>query len=793
MKLGRVRPARRQGTPPPSMRSRPTAAVRVRLLAGAALTALALAGAAAAQPVPAAKPAGGACQACTPGAVDRQRSAEAAAAAEAARRNPLPPGPLGENGFYLESDELIDDGEAKRVIARGSVEGRYRGRTVRADEIEYRTETGVVVARGNAQLINGDGTAQFADEIELDEELSAGVATGFSTQLGQGIRVAAASAVRRSETVTDLNKAVYTPCDICSDEGRPKSPTFSIQAERVTQDRNRRIVYYRNAVIRVKDMPVLYTPVFFHPDPQAERASGLLIPDLSFGDKRGVSYEQPYYWAISPSQDLTISPQINTKVNPFLNLEYRKRFYSGELEARFGYTYESDFDSNGTGFGDATHRSYLLSSGRFRISEAWRWGYTAERTSDDLLFDKYDIGDVYEDRGLYLADSQRLISQAYATRIGDRSYLSIAALSFQGLRPTDDDGTFPFVGPLVEGRWEPRTKIAGGRLRVRGSGVSLVRDEGVDSRRATVEADWRRALTLASGLRIEPLALLRGDYYSIDDGGDAYEDTLARGNATIGTELSWPLIRRRGSTSILLEPIVQVLLSPNADASDEVPNEDSVVFSFDETNLFDTDRYPGFDRYEGGQRVNVGGRATLSWSAGREVSLFAGRSFRAEDDLAFAPTSGLREQASDYIVAGNATPFPGLYLFGRSRLDGDTGEVRRAEAAANVYLNRVKGGVRYYYDDANPLGVRTHEVDFVGEALFTRNWGVVFSGVRDLEDKAWRRRDIGLLYTDECVRLEVIYERDETFNRTLGPSDSVAVRLSLATLGQSGYRDYDER
>jgi LPS-assembly protein len=748
-----------------------------------------------------------------PGAEERDRFSRAAEAdrraQEEARRNPPPPGPLGEDGFYLESDELIDDGENNRVIARGSVEARYQGRTLRAEEVEYRTTTGVVVATGNAQLINADGTAQFSDYIELDEDLRAGVALGFSTQLGQGIRIASASAVRRSETVTDLNKAIYTPCDICSNEGTPKSPTFSIQAERIIQDRNRRVVYYRNAVIRVKDVPVFYAPVFFHPDPSAERASGFLVPDIGFSDRRGFSYEQPYYWAISPSQDLVVSPQVNSKVNPFLNLEYRKRFYSGALEARLGYTYEKDFDSDGERFGNATSRSYILSSGAFQINEDWRWGYTAERASEDLVFDKYDIGDVFGDRGLYLADDRRLISQLYTVRSGPKSYLSVGALSLQGLRPFDNDASFPLVAPLVEGRFEPVSSFAGGRLRVRGGGVVLTRDEdpfvanreGADSSRATLEADWRRPITFASGLRVEPFALLRGDAYSLKDrtdpttGAAIADETLTRTNATVGADFSFPLIRRTGRTSILLEPLVQVLLSPDAEQSGDVTNEDSIVFTFDETNLFDTNRYPGFDRYEGGQRINVGGRATAAWGQGREASVFVGRSFRTDTDdntdEAFARTTGLREKASDYIVAASATPLANLSLYSRARLDGETGEVRRAEAAANLSFERLRGGLRYYYDDVNPRGVRTHEVDFAGEALLTRNWGVIARGVRDLEAEVWRRRDVGLLYTDECVRLEVVYEREETFNRTLGPSNSVSVRLSLATLGDTRYSDYD--
>src|SRR5690606_8546560 len=103
---------------------------------------------------------------------------------------------------------------------------------------------------------------------------------------------------------------------------------------------------------------------------------------------------------INPHADLIISPQINTKVNPFLNLAYRQRFYSGDIEVRAGYTYEKDLDSNGSRVGDLTNRSYILANGAFDIDKNWKWGFAAERASDDLIFDKYDISDVARQRGL---------------------------------------------------------------------------------------------------------------------------------------------------------------------------------------------------------------------------------------------------------------------------------------------------------------------------------------------------------------------------------------------------------
>ncbi|HYE43637.1 MAG TPA: LPS assembly protein LptD, partial [Caulobacteraceae bacterium] len=559
--------------------------------------------------------------------------AQTEASADAPMQSAAPVGADGlrEDGFYLEADQVAEDRSGtRRIIARGNVQARYQGRTLRANEIVYETETGVVTARGNAQIINPDGTVQYADEIQLDEDLRAGIATGFATRLEQNAKLAAASAVRRSETVNELNRAIFTPCDICTEDGAPKTPSWDIRADQVVQDRDNRVVYYRNAQVRMFGVPVLYAPVFWHPDPTAERQSGFLMPEVSLSDARGLSYEQPYLWVISPSQDLEVSPQINTKVNPLLNLDWRKRFWSGSVNARLGYTYEQDFDDDGDKFGEQESRGYILADGRFAIDRNWRWGFAVERTSDDTFFDRYDIGGVYQERGLYLNDSRRLLSQVYTVRQSQRSYLSIAALSFQSLRfvnaamPTEreNDDALPLVAPIIEGRWEPEGEIAGGRLRVYGSAVAIEREEqflnpfapalpGTDSRRASTELDWRRALTLANGLRVEPFLSARADAYDVSEqvthvgpGGAWYllHDAVsqARANVTAGVDLRYPLMRRSGDTTIVIEPMAQIAASPDSDLDPLIPNEDSLVVEIDDTNLFRANRFPGFDLYEGG-------------------------------------------------------------------------------------------------------------------------------------------------------------------------------------------------
>jgi LPS-assembly protein len=747
-------------------------------------------------------------------------------AAQAYAQAPAAPAPsadgLQKDEMYMEADEVVREDDAGLTTANGNIEVRYNGRTLRADKLVYNDKTGVIHAYGHIVVVNADGSSEYADEMVLDEDMRAGVALGFSARLQENVKIAAASAAKRNENIEELNKAIYTPCEICAKDGSPRTPTWSIAAERVVRDKKRRIVYYRNARFRLFGVSVLYLPVFWHADPAADRTSGFLVPKASVSDRRGASYEQPYYWAFSPSADLIISPQINSKIAPFLNGELRKRFYSGEVDLRFGYTHARDFDGKGNEIaGTSTDRSYILGRGAFRIDDKWLWGFTAERTSDDLIFDKYEVGKVYISRGPYVADDRRLISQLYSIRQDERSYFSVAAMTIQGLRPGtpdpvtgfssgENDRVFPVIGPLIEGHYEPAPKILGGRLRVHTSAVVLSREQsqtdltqrlpGLDSARATGEVDWRRAFTSTGGLRFEPFVNVRADAYRLDDiltgvGSATRSDDMTRGLATAGVDITYPVFKRIKDATIVLEPVVQVAASPNAKqvvigrdptTGEKVYlNEDSVAFEFDETTLFRPNKFPGYDLYEDGVRLNVAGRAGVMWDDGRRANFLLGRSFRTEENAVFSDRSGLRSKDSDWIVAADAQPMRGVSMFARARLDNDTLDIHRLEAGANVYNKYGNGFVRYLTDDFDINGVKRENLDVGGEVYLSKNYGVSVYGNRDLRRDAWVIRDVGVFYRDDCLRVDVIYRREDTIIGRLLPSESVSVRLTLATLGGS--------
>ncbi|MFN3229577.1 MAG: LPS-assembly protein LptD [Asticcacaulis sp.] len=781
------------------------------------------------------------------------------------RKDLIGPDGLVPDGLYIEANQIIqsgqDDDDADKVVtAKGDVEARYRNRLIRAQEVVYNSTNGLVVARGNAAVINDDKSVQYADVIEMDDQFRAGSASGFASRGADNAKMAAASVVRRSETITELNKAIFTPCELCTKDGVTSQPTWAISADKMIQDKENKVVLYRNAVFTAKGVPVVYLPVLWHPDPSADRASGFLTPKINRSKKRGVTLELPYLWVLSPHQDLVVSPQLNERVNPFLNTTWRKRFYSGEVEIRAGYTNEKMFDFKGRKYGESLHQSYILGRGDFKIDKKWSWGFSAEHASNDSLFDRYNVSDVFETRGLYAADSRRLISQVYAQRRDTNAFASVAFMRFQDLREFDiskvegtyppvikqiPDGIMPKIA-LAETRWDPKMDILGGRLRVKGSAVSLMRERyvgppylpakgqvisvlqadkdgwpitpepGVDSARGTLEGDWRSVFVAPFGLRIENFLSVRGDAYHVreyDTSGDS--KTITQMLGTAGLELSYPLIRQVGTSSLLITPMAQLAVSPRKKRDPFLPNEDSIVFEFDETTLMRTNRSPGFDLYESGNRLNLGLRADFTYGKGRSLNILIGRSFRDREEDAFKSSvrgttdvtlydpSSLAGKASNWLLSVQAVPADWIRGWTRLKIDQKDGTIRRGEAGASFYYKGGYGYARYITDKNTPIvkdgklvatnGINYESVQAGGEHLFTKNWGVTYNVNRDLKDDVWRRTELGLLYKDDCTRAELVFERDETSIGLKKPNTGVSLRLTLATFGVLGYERFDAR
>ena len=137
---------------------------------------------------------------------------------------------------------------------------------------------------------------------------------------------------------TVINNGIFTSCKI-----NDNCPPWSIKAEKITHDKVKKDIFYTNAILRIYDVPVLYFPKFFHPDPSVKRRDGFLQPQFNNSETLGSSLYIPYFKTLGYDKDLTFKPTFFEKLSKLkkdkylLQSEFRKKGKNSSLIADFAF------------------------------------------------------------------------------------------------------------------------------------------------------------------------------------------------------------------------------------------------------------------------------------------------------------------------------------------------------------------------------------------------------------------------------------------------------------------------
>jgi LPS-assembly protein len=665
----------------------------------------------------------------------------------------------------LVADEVTYDTDTGLVTASGNVEIFYGQRTLTANRIIYDSNTGQFTAEGNITLRDPSGATVFGDFAELDEELRDGLVRGARAVMGEHIKLSAAEARRIDARFNALTKAVYSPCKVCPDD---PTPLWRIRARRVIHDEVERVIHYEDATLDVLGVPIAWLPYFSHPDPTVERASGFLVPEFRQSSVYGYGARVPYYWVIDDYSDLTFSPLLTSGDGAVAVLEYRRAFSSGDFMIAGSLTH-NNYDDGG-----ALH-GHLEAKGEFGLPENFRWGFDGTVTTDNGYLRRYDF-----------KDDDRLTSELYMRRYQDDGFFDVTALYFQSLRDDEPAGQIPVVLPDFDARRELPGVLLGGDLGLFASSAVLLRDEGPDTVRVSLGTDWERQKTLPSGVALRAFAEVRGDLFVVDDFSGIEDATEFRLAPLAGVEARFPLIYEQDNgVAHVLEPIAQAIAAPYGGNGSGIINEDSQVTEFDETNLFDTSHFTGYDAFEEGPRLNLGLRYERLSPGGLNFDASVGRVFRLRRADEFSSGSGLVDAASDWVGAWSASYDPYVTVRQRVRV-GDGFSLTRNEIEGELTFGRLGLSANYIFLENDPtIAAPLDREELNTRAKFTidRNWSVSGNVRRDIERSEFVEIGGGLTYANECCQVDFFVKRDFTKSDDAPASTSFGVLVRLFTLG----------
>ncbi len=665
----------------------------------------------------------------------------------------------------LAADKVEHDTATGQVIASGNVEIFYGERTLTADRIVYHSDTGRITAEGNIVLRDATGVTVFADFADLDADLQNGLVRGARSVMGENIKLSAAEARRVDARFNTLSKAVYSPCKVCSDN---PTPLWRIRARRVIHDEVEKVIYYEDATLDVLGVPVAWLPYFSHPDPTVARASGFLVPEFRQSSVYGLGARVPYYWVIDDYSDLTFSPLLTSGDGMVGVLEYRRAFESGSFTTVGSLTYNDYQGSN-------EFHGHLEARGEFDLEDDLKWGFDAIVVTDRGYLRRFDF-----------SDEDRLTSELYLRRYRGDGFLDATAVYFQSLRDDEPSGNIPLVLPDFDIRYKMPEFLAGGDLGIFASSAVLLRGKGLDTGRLSFGADWDRQEILPSGLSLRGFAEVRGDVFVVDDFSGVDSATEFRFAPLAGIEARFPLIyESSGAIAHVLEPIAQAIVAPYGGNDSDIPNEDSQVTEFDETNLFDTSHFTGLDAFEEGHRLNLGLRYERISPGGLNLDASVGRVLRLRRADEFSSGSGLADAASDWVGAWSAGYDP--YVTVRQRLRISDGfAITRNEIGAELTFGRFSLFGGYIFLERDPaIEAPEDREELFGRAIVSlnRNWSLSGEARRDIQNGDFVEIAGGITYTNECCQVDFFVKRDFTELNDAPESTSIGVQIKLFTLG----------
>ena len=222
--------------------------------------------------------------------------------------------------------------EEQVATLAGDVVMRQGSMQVEADEASlYQAESrgelnGNVRLRDNGALIVGD---------HADVQLDTGAAKVDNAEYvlhKSRIRGSALYAKRAEDAIIRLKDGTYTTCE-------PNSNAWQLKGNNITLNPATGFGTATNVTLRVKDIPIFYTPYIYFPIDD-RRQSGFLPPSFSSSTDTGFTLVTPYYFNLAPNYDATLYPRYMTKRGLLMEGEFR--YLTESSEGQFGAAYLND-------------------------------------------------------------------------------------------------------------------------------------------------------------------------------------------------------------------------------------------------------------------------------------------------------------------------------------------------------------------------------------------------------------------------------------------------------------------
>jgi len=559
---------------------------------------------------------------------------------------------------------------------------------------------------------------------------------------------------------TKINKGVFTTC-----KKRDGCPPWTIKADEVMHDKVKKIINYKNSWLTLYDVPVLYFPKFFHPDPTVKRQSGFLAPRFVTSNTFGSSIYLPYFHVLSENKDITFKPKLYEGKNFILQNEYREVRKNSDhiFDVSFGKSDINQVNNN------SETKSHFFSNSRINLGisgfDTSDLKIQLQKASDESYLKAYKIQSPLIDFNSTLNNTIEFVG----TR--ETSNFNLKTIVYEDTTKTSSSDKYEYIYPSYFYSKYFEDNPLGLNLNFQSSGFQRKYNTNTYEGKIINNFSINKDLYSNYGFKNEFSTIFKNVNIQKEENSNESEKIQLLTEGLLKTSL--PMRKEDEKYKKFFIPTISLRYSPNKTAN--IVNEDKVV---DVDNIFSLNRVGTDEIVEGGQSLTLGSEYKLFDKNDRELFNINLATMLRDTYNGDLPTkSTLNQKTSDLFGETKINFTDNFSLNYKFALDNNYDALNynfvETQFSVNNFIttfdfleeskdrggaNYISNKTEYKFDDANSLAFSTRKNKLKNLTEFY---------------------DLIYQYKSDCLTASLQYKKEYYSDEDLKPNESLFFNITI--------------
>tara|TARA_B100000767_G_scaffold273420_1_gene303474 strand:+ start:3587 stop:5983 length:2397 start_codon:yes stop_codon:yes gene_type:complete len=679
-------------------------------------------------------------------------------------------------GYSLKGSDISLNNKKKTIFSNNpTILTDLDGNTLNLENFEYVYSKKIFKSLGKIKVKDKNDNTYFFSQIIIDTKNYEMIGTDVKAFLNneqfkfnkENKPRIFANTAQLKESGTSFQKTAFTFCNY-RDEN--KCPPWEFIAREMNHDTEKKTIYYENVMIKVYNVPIMYFPYFFHPDPTVKRRSGFLTPSFKNVKSLGASTTIPYFYAINDDKDLTISNKIFSENHPLILAEYRQAFKDASLVVDLAYTEglkKTDAKKNP---GQRSH-GFLKFIKNFENNErANELELNLENISNRKYLKTYKI-----QTDLVNSDENILENYLKFNSTGEDDFFGIEASVFKSLKK-DNSEKYEYILPSAT---YSKNIISGntvGNIDLTSNFKIENNDTNKTNRTLINDFAWNyKDMFFKNGIKSKIFSEIKNVNYDSKNIEGLKSDQNSEVFGALGYLSEIDFYKDYNALNQhLLTPKILLRYAPGN------MRKETTGGRINNLNIFTLNRTPSTNNFENGLSATLGFNYEID-SENKKFSFSGGQVINQKENKKMSSESSLNEKLSDFVGSSNFD-FNDKFNFDYNfAIDQNYKELNNNDLNASLNFDLVNLNFNYLKEKEH-YGKTEYFVTDIN-LLKDSNENVSIKGKRNLITNSTEYYDLSYEYFNDCLRAGLVYRREFYNDSEIDPEDSLMFKITLIPFG----------